>query len=315
MNQPPGGNFPPGYPPGGYPGQPQPQQGGYGQPQQPQQGGYGQPQQPQQGGYGQPQQPGYGQPGGYGQPPQPGYGQPQQQPGGYGQPGQPGGYGQPQQPGGYGQPPQQPGYGQPQQQGGYGQPQQPGAYGQPPQQPGYGQPGGYPGAPPGYGQPPAGGFGQQMQNAYSQGAAAMGLQGGLEATGARPTRRNAVMTMVIPYAVMFGSIIVFSGLAAATDIGALAILGTLGQLAGIVLLFMSMIKMSNELKVASRDPSFAWWPILVPIYNIIWAVSIVPAAMAKAKQLAGVQAPVRSLVVYFFLLPYAMAADLNDLAG
>ena len=126
MNQPPGGNYPPGYPPG-Y-GQP-PQQGGFGQPQQ---------QQPQQPGYGQPQQPGYGQPQ---QPPQqqPQYGQPPQQPGaqpGYGQPpgGQPGaqpGFGQP--PGGqpgYGQPPGgQPGYGQQAPAGGFGGAMQ-GAFGQ-----------------------------------------------------------------------------------------------------------------------------------------------------------------------------------------
>ena len=331
MNQPPGGNYPPGYPPGGgYPGQ-QPQQGGYGQPQP----GYGQPGQPQ-GGYGQPQQGGYGQPPGYGQPQQGGYGQPPQQQGGYGQPAQPqGGYGQPlQQPQGYGQP--QGGYGQPQPQGGYGQPQaphqgygqpqggQPG-YGQPAQQgapPGYGQP---QGQPPGYGQPQGqqasfgqavGGFGGAMQGAFNQMGQQMGQMGygGAPGTG-KPTVRNPYMTLLVPAAVIVAGNIIATILVMATGVGELAYVGNLFGLVGFVLALLSVIKMTNELKAVTANPSFPWWPFLVPFYDMYWMWILVPAEMAKAKQMRGIQKPPRSLVVYLFFFLYAYAADLNDIAN
>ena len=290
MNQPPGGNYPPGYPPGGggYPGQ-QPQQGGYGQPQP----GYGQPAQPQQGGYGQPQQGGYGQPSGA----PPGYGQPQQ--GGYGQP-QPGA---PQQQGGYGQP-QQGGYGQPgqPQQGGYGQPQgQPGGYGQAQpqgQQAAFGQPGG--------------GFGGAMQGAFNQ----MGQvgYGGAPGTG-KPTVRNPIMTMLIPGGIIVAGNIIATILVMVSGIGELGFVGNLFFLVGAVLGLMSVIKMTNELKAVTGNASFAWWPAVVPGYNIYWSVMLVPGEMAKAKQMRGIQNPPRGLVVYLFLFLYAFAADLNDIAN
>jgi hypothetical protein len=37
--------------------------------------------------------------------------------------------------------------------------------------------------------------------------------------------------------------------------------------------------------------------------------------MAKAKQMSGVQTPARSGFLYFLLLPWAFASDLNDMAG
>lgn len=331
MNQPPGGNYPPGYPPGGgYPGQPQ--QGGYGQPQQ--QGGYGQPQ--QQGGYGQPQQGGYGQP-----PQQPGYGQPGAAPGGqpgYGQPGAPGGqpgYGQPQQQPGYGQPQQQPGYGQPgaapggapgygQQPGapgGYGQPGAPGGYGQPGQPGGapggYGQqPGGY--GQPGYGQPPAGGFGGQMQGAYNQmggamqGMPGMGYAGG---AGAKPGMRNAFVFGIVPELVYIFVPAIFVGIANAVDVGAIALVGNLVQLGALVWWLMNMLKGLNEMRNAAGNPGFPRWPIIIPIYNWIYWLSMVPKEVQKAKQMRGLQPTSRNLVLYFFFPVFALQSDLNDIAG
>jgi len=288
MNQPPGGNYPPGYPPaGGYPGQ-QPQQGGYGQPQQP---GYAQPgAQPQQGGYGQPQQGGYGQPQ---QPQQGGYGQPPAaQPGGYGQPPGPGG-----QPGGYGQPA-----------GG-----QPGGYGQPGGQPGYGQP---QGGQPGYGQQPGGGFGGAMQGAFGQMQQGMpGMGFGAAPGGAKPTVRNAVMTLLLPAVVAIGGNILATILVVATEIGALSFIGSLASLAGGILAVLSIIKMTNELKTVTGNASFAWWPAIIPFYQYYWMWVMVPAEMAKAKQMRGIQKPARGFVVYFFLFLYAYAADLNDIAN
>ncbi|HEX7666292.1 MAG TPA: hypothetical protein VF407_17320 [Polyangiaceae bacterium] len=312
---PPGWGQPPGG--GGYGGPP-------GQPQQPgQQGGWGQPQQPgQQPGYGQPQQ----QPGQYGQPQQqPGYGQPQQQPG-FPAPGQPGGqpgYGQPQQqPGQYGQPQQpQPGYGQPQQQPGqYGQPQQqPGGYGQPQQQPGqYGQPQqGYGQQPGQYGQPQQG-YGQQPGD-YGQGQnmnqAIAGFQQNLQAGGGKPRMRNALMTLLIPLGISIGGSIVFSIVAGITEIYALAYLGQLCSLAGGALAIYQFYQMVNEIKWVTKDESLQWWPIIVPIYNIIWVLTILPQHVTKAKQMVGAQQPTRGIVVYFFISLYALAADLNDIAA
>ena len=300
MNQPPGGNYPPGYPPG-Y-GQP-PQQGGFGQPQQqqPQQPGYGQPQQP---GYGQPQQPPQQQPQ-YGQPPQqqPQYGQPPQQPGaqpGYGQPpgGQPGaqpGFGQP--PGG------QPGYGQPP--GG-----QPG-YGQAPGgQPGYGQP---PGGQPGYGQQaPAGGFGGAMQGAFGQMGG--GMQGMVGAAGGKPSVRNAFVVGILPLIIGFVASSVFGTLAGVLEVGLLGLVGQLIFFACDIWWLINIIKMVNELKAVTRNPGFAWWPIFIPIYGLYWVCIMLPQEVTKAKQMSGLQQPARGIALYFLVPGFALAADLNEIA-
>ena len=290
MNQPPGGNYPPGYPPG-Y-GQP-PQQGGFGQPQQ---------QQPQQPGYGQPQQPGYGQPQ---QPPQqqPQYGQPPQQPGaqpGYGQPpgGQPGaqpGFGQP--PGG------QPGYGQPP--GG-----QPG-YGQAPGgQPGYGQP---PGGQPGYGQQaPAGGFGGAMQGAFGQMGG--GMQGMVGAAGGKPSVRNAFVVGILPLIIGFVASSVFGTLAGVLEVGLLGLVGQLIFFACDIWWLINIIKMVNELKAVTRNPGFAWWPIFIPIYGLYWVCIMLPQEVTKAKQMSGLQQPARGIALYFLVPGFALAADLNEIA-
>jgi hypothetical protein len=313
-------NQPPGYPPGGpqYPGQP----GGFPQQGQPQQAPQQKPFQGTQLMPGAPAQPG-AQPQQYGQPP-PGYGQPP-----YGQPPQQPQYGQP--PPGYGQPPQQqPQYGQPAP--GYGQPpaQQP-AYGQPPQQQAYGQ-APY-GAPPqqGYGAPPqqqygmqqqqpqygAQQFGQQMQQGFADAAAGMGLQ----QPAGKPRVRNAVMTMLMPAILMAGGIvvaIVMGILVGITGVGALGLIGSLfyliGFLASAFLGFTSMLRMVAELNGITKSNIVQWWQFLVPIYSIYVAWIVVPAEMAKAKQMVGVQAPTRGIVVYVFFWLYAFASDLNDIA-
>ena len=63
----------------------------------------------------------------------------------------------------------------------------------------------------------------------------------------------------------------------------------------------------------TKNPSLAWWPIIVPIYSTYWAWFIIPAEVAKAKQILGVQAPARPIVLYIFLWPFALASDLNDM--
>jgi hypothetical protein len=41
---------------------------------------------------------------------------------------------------------------------------------------------------------------------------------------------------------------------------------------------------------------------------------LVPAEVKKAKQMMGIQAPTRSIVLYVFLWHFAFASDLNDMA-
>jgi hypothetical protein len=297
-------NQPPGYPPGGpqYPGQPQyPQQGQPQQGQVPQQA-----QKPFQGTQlmpGAPPQPGaqpqYGQPPpGYGQPP-PGYGQPppQQQPQ----------YGQPQQQ--YGQPPQQQ-YGAPPQQQAYGAPPQQQAYGAPPQQQQYGM----------QQQQPAYGaqqYGQQMQQGFAGAAAGMGLQAG----SSRPRVRNPIMTLLMPFICTFaGSILagIMTYIAGVTEIGALAIVGSVFSLIGFIgfiyFFWVVGMKMMGEVNGVTKSNTLAWWQLLIPFYNyyVMWIV--IPGEVTKAKQMVGIQQPARHIVLYFFLWLYAFSADVNDIA-
>jgi hypothetical protein len=256
-----------------------PAMGDYGAPQG-MAGGYGQ-QQPPLNPYGAPQQPQYG------GDPQQAYGQQQQQ--------------QPQ----YGQPMQQPQYGQPQPPPQYGQPQPPQGYGQPPQDAGYGQ------QQP-YGQPPQG---MMPYGAGPGGLPAPGpMMGTLQSAGntTGPTKRNALMTWLLPGLVIFGGSILSTILG--FIYGPLASLSGLFFLAGMVMYLLSAIKMVGELNTVTRNTAFAWWPIIVPIYNYYWLWMLVPAEVKKAKQMMGVQAPARSIVLYVFLWHFALASDLNDMA-
>jgi hypothetical protein len=195
----------------------------------------------------------------------------------------------------------------------YGAPPAPGfapnPYGQAPQ--GYGQP---MGPPPGMGpmgQPPAGmaPYGQQA-GAIAQ---AVGV-GTLQSAGvsAGPKRRNALMTWLMPIGVMFGGMILSIILAFISP--SLATLGSLVTLGGAVWYLILTIQMANELKSVTRNQAFAWWPIFIPIYSLYWLWFLVPQEVSRAKQMNGVQAPTRSIILYIFLFHFALASDLNDLA-
>ena len=149
-----------------------------------------------------------------------------------------------------------------------------------------------------------------------QGAMGMSPGGYQQSAGGypKPKVRNPVMTLVIPFAIMFVTPVIFGILASILEIGALALIGNIGLLAGWILWLMNVIKMTNEMKAVTRNDAFAWWPVLIPIYQLLWAFSMVPAEMAKAKQIAGVQTPPRGPILYLLFLPFALAADLNDIA-
>jgi hypothetical protein len=128
-----------------------------------------------------------------------------------------------------------------------------------------------------------------------------------------PTRRNPLMTFLLPLAVIFGGSIVGTILAVAIS-PIFGLLSTLFVLAGCAWYLVLAIQMANELKAVTGNPDFEWWPVLVPFYNLYWMLILVPQEVARAKQMRAVQAPVRPLVLYLFLWSFALASDLNDMA-
>jgi hypothetical protein len=152
-------------------------------------------------------------------------------------------------------------------------------------------------------------YGQQA-GAVAQAVGVGTLQSAGVSSG--PRRRNALMTWLMPLAVIFGGIILSIILSFITpSLGLIALLFMLGG--GGWALFLT-IQMANELKAVTRNPAFAWWPIFVPVYGMYWAWFLVPQEVSKAKQMLGVQVPTRSIVLYIFLWHFALASDLNDLA-
>lgn len=131
--------------------------------------------------------------------------------------------------------------------------------------------------------------------------------------GGRPRQRNAIMTLLIPYGIIVvGNVL---GQILAHILGILALVGSLVSLVGVVLLVYLWMQMANELKNVTKNPNFNWWPIIVPIYGIIYLITQVPPEVTKAKQMVGAPEPVRPVVLYFFFPHYALASDLNDIAA
>jgi hypothetical protein len=156
-----------------------------------------------------------------------------------------------------------------------------------------------------------------MQQGFAGAAAGMGLQAG----SGKPRMRNPVMTLLMPVILVFGGGIlatIMGIVANATEIGALALIGSLFYMIGVfgggILWFISGARMMGELNGVTKSNAVAWWQLLVPMYNYYVMWILVPGEMAKAKQMAGVQQPARGIVVYLFFWLYAFAADLNDIA-
>ena len=140
--------------------------------------------------------------------------------------------------------------------------------------------------------------------------------------GNRPTTRNALMTMLLPFGCVVAGIIVsiiFAILAGITGVGAIAKLGGLvafgADLAGAYFGLVSLIKMVSEIKSVTNNASFAWWWVLIPIYQWYWMAILLPAEVANAKRTVGAPEPVRSPVLYFFFALYALASDVNEIAA
>jgi zinc-ribbon domain len=173
------------------------------------------------------------------------------------------------------------------------------AYGQPQAPAGYGQP--YPGQPgPGQAVVPYV-SGPMVGTLKSQGAGTTG-----------PSRRNALLTLLLPAAVIFGGVIL-SVILAFTISPALAPFAALFMLGGGIWYLLLGVQMVNELKAVTRSEELAWWPLIVPVYNIYFMWFVVPQEVGKAKQLIGVRQPPQPILLYIFLWHFAFASDLNDM--
>jgi hypothetical protein len=157
-----------------------------------------------------------------------------------------------------------------------------------------------------------------MQGAYGamggamQGMPGMGYGGG---AGMKPTMRNAFVFGLVPELVYIFVPGIFVGIANAVDIGAIALVGNLVQLGALIWFLMNMLKGLNEMRNSAGNPAFPRWPIIIPIYNWIYWLSMVPKEVMKAKQMRGLQPTHRSLALYFFFPVFALQSDLNDLAA
>jgi hypothetical protein len=127
-----------------------------------------------------------------------------------------------------------------------------------------------------------------------------------------PTRRNALLTLLLPGAVIFGGVLlsVVLALMISPAVGPFALLFMLGGGLWYLLLAVQMV---NELKSVTRSEELAWWPLIVPIYNVYFMWFVVPQEVGKAKQLLGVRQPPQPILLYIFLWHFAFASDLNDM--
>lgn len=129
------------------------------------------------------------------------------------------------------------------------------------------------------------------------------------AAPATPTRRNPLTTWLIP-TVFFLLAPPLGGLLGTTMF---RFAPNAAILAGALLTFISAGAMIREVNAAAGSDLKAWH-LLIPVYGLYWAVVLVRQQVAVAKQKAGKGEP-RGTVLYLFLFLYALAADLNDLAG
>jgi hypothetical protein len=108
---------------------------------------------------------------------------------------------------------------------------------------------------------------------------------------------------------------IFGGIGAAVDSAAIMALGNLAQLGILVWWLLVFLKALDEMRHAAQNPAFPRWPIIVPIYNLIYMLSMVPKEVMRAKTLRGLQPSTRPLVLYFFFPVFALQSDLNDIAS
>lgn len=145
-----------------------------------------------------------------------------------------------------------------------------------------------------------------------QGMPGMGYAGG---AGAKPQMRNAFVFGIVPVLLMFIGPSLFGFLASMLEIGAIALIGNLVYLGGLIWFLLNMLKALNEMRNAAGNPAFPRWPIFIPVYNWIYFISMVPKEVMKAKQMRGLQPMHKSVALYFFFPVFALQSDLNEIAA
>ena len=123
-----------------------------------------------------------------------------------------------------------------------------------------------------------------------------------------PTKRNALMTWLIP-TLCFVAAPPLGNFLGTT---AFRFAPTAAIICGVFLAGGFLAGMVKELNSVTGG-KLVYWHFFIPLYGLYWAAALVPAEMAKAKQKAG-KAPPRVGIAYLFVCLYALAADLNDLA-
>jgi len=130
--------------------------------------------------------------------------------------------------------------------------------------------------------------------------------------------RNPVMILILTYGLILGGYIIsmLLGMVLNYSLMWLAMLGQLITLVGVVLFLYFVIMMLLDLKRVTNDESFMWWLVFIPCANYYLLWWLAPQQVSKAKQMAGLpDTSARNIVLYIFLTPFALAADLNDLAA
>ena len=125
-----------------------------------------------------------------------------------------------------------------------------------------------------------------------------------------PTRKNAWLVWLVP----LGCFALAPPLGAAFGTTAFRAAPTAALNVGICLAVASVYGMLKELAGFTGRPGPVFWHWVIPFYGLYWAATVVRAEVVWAKAKAGQPAP-RAAWIYAVALPYALAADLNDLVG
>jgi hypothetical protein len=75
---------------------------------------------------------------------------------------------------------------------------------------------------------------------------------------------------------------------------------------------ISLLSMLDELKQYTGKEEITPWHILIPYYNLYLILVKVPKWVGEAKQKAGARNGPANIILYFFISPFALAADLNE---
>jgi hypothetical protein len=127
--------------------------------------------------------------------------------------------------------------------------------------------------------------------------------------------RNAFVFGILPELTLIFLPNIISTIAGITGLDILYPLSGLFNLAALVWFYLNSFKALNEMRNAAGNPAFPRWPCIVPIYNWIYYISMVPKEVMKAKQMRGLQPTHKSVALYFFFPVFALQSDLNELAA